>query len=173
MAHQHGLKSLDGHDLDQAQRKAEKYRDLNQPDETDSICRDVLAVEPRHQAALRSLGLSLTDRYDGDGLQLHREALGVFERLESRYERVYYTGIAWERYGKSQLAQGIGPGAHHSFHRALDLFEEAEQLASEKDPDPILRWNRVIRELTTHPLLVAEEARAPDAEMDFGDGPPR
>lgn len=173
MAHSHELKSLNGHDLDQAQRKAEKYRDLNQPDETDSICRDILAVNPQHQAALRSLGLSLTDRYDGDGMQLHREALAVFGKLESAYERTYYAGIAWERYGKSQLAQGIGPGAHHAFHRALHLFEEAEDLTEKENPDPILRWNRVVRELTTHPLLRFEEERSPESEMDFGDGPPR
>lgn len=172
MAHRHELKSLTGHDLDQAQRKAEKYRDLNQPDETDSICRDILAVDPRHQSALRSLGLSLTDRYDGDGMIYHREALAVFARLESPYERAYYTGIAWERYAKSQLAQGIGPGAHHAFHRALDLFEDAEELGAKADPDPLLRWNRVVRELNTHPLLRAVEDHAPESEMDFGDGPP-
>ncbi len=172
MARLQELKSLAGHDLDQAQRKAEKYRDLNQPDETDSICRDILAVDPKHQAALRSLGLSLTDRYEGEGMQLHREALAVFDRLENPYERTYYAGIAWERYAKSQLAQRIGPGAHHAFHRALHLFEDAEELAPKENPDPILRWNRVVRELSTHPLLQIEEGRAPESEMDFGDGPP-
>jgi tetratricopeptide (TPR) repeat protein len=167
----HELKSVAGHDLDQAQRKAEKYRDLNQPDESDSICQDILAVDPGHQAALKTLGLSITDRFSGDGMQL-RQALEVFAKIKDAYERTYLAGIAWERHAKAQLAEGIGPGAYDAFQNALDLFEDAEELAPEKDPDPILRWNRCVRELTTHPLLRAAAEQAPMSQMDFGDGPP-
>ena len=130
------------------------------------------------EQVLRKPGLAADPRFAcGPARQQNREAMhaeidAVFGKLESPYERAYYTGIAWERYAKAQLAEGIGPGAHHAFHRALELFEEAEELAANKDPDPILRWNRVVRELSTHPLLRIEEDRAPESEMDFGDGPP-
>jgi len=41
---------------------------------------------------LRTLGLSLTDRFPGRWTELHKQALSVFSRLESQYERVYYAG---------------------------------------------------------------------------------
>jgi hypothetical protein len=166
------LKSLAGHDLARAHKKAEKYRDLNEPEESDSICRDILAVEPGHQAALRTLGLALTDRYAAHWAEMHSEALAIFAKLESEYERVYYTGVAWERYGKAQLAQGIGGGAYLAFLRAVENFERAQTLAAKEDPDPILRWNRCVRELASHPLLVAAAEVGPDSDIDIGDGPP-
>jgi len=42
--------------------KTEVYRYLNEPGEAESICRDILAVEPDNQAALRLLGLAITDQ---------------------------------------------------------------------------------------------------------------
>ena len=45
--------------------KAELYRSLNEPEEAESICRDILAIEPQHQLALRLLGLALTDQFTG------------------------------------------------------------------------------------------------------------
>ena len=39
--------------------KAELYRSLSEPEEAESICRDILTIEPRHQLALRLLGLSM------------------------------------------------------------------------------------------------------------------
>ena len=42
--------------------RAERYRLLNEPWQAESICRDVLAVEPDHQAALVLLILALTDQ---------------------------------------------------------------------------------------------------------------
>src|SRR5215467_7777918 len=57
------LKRLSPNGLDTALAKAEHYRDLNQPDEAESICRDVLDVAPDHARAIRTLGLALTDRF--------------------------------------------------------------------------------------------------------------
>ena len=39
--------------------KAELYRSLNEPEEAESICRDILTIEPQHQLALRLLGSPL------------------------------------------------------------------------------------------------------------------
>jgi len=41
------------------------YRYLNQADEAESICRDILAVDAENQMALRQLGLALTDQFSG------------------------------------------------------------------------------------------------------------
>jgi tetratricopeptide (TPR) repeat protein len=166
------LKRLSEKNLNHALEKAEKYRDLNQPEEAESICRDVLEVSPDHQPTLRTLGLALTDRYRSSWMRLHAEALAVFGRLKNDYERVYYTGIAWERCGKAQLEQEAGRGAYDAFHQALKLFERAEGIADSSNPDPILRWNRCVRELTTHPLLLAAAKDPAVRDLDFGDGPP-
>jgi tetratricopeptide (TPR) repeat protein len=166
------LKRLTEKNLERALEKAEKYRDLNQPDEAESICRDILDVSPTNQGALRTLGLALTDRYPGHWVQLHAEALAAFEKLEDEYQKTYYSGVAWERAGKAQLEQGSGRGAYDAFLYALKLFERAEGMASSGQPDPVLRWNRCVRALTTHPALIAaaQDPRHPD--LDLGDAPP-
>src|SRR5262249_42050191 len=139
------LKRLTEKNLDLALQKAEHYRDLNQPDEAESICRDILDVSPTNQGALRTLGLALTDRYPGHWVQLHAEALATFKKLDDEYQQVYYSGVAWERAAKAQLEQGSGRAAYDAFLHALQLFERAEGLASSGQPDPILRWNRCVR----------------------------
>ncbi len=83
--------------------KAALYRSLNEPEEAESICRDILAIEPQHQLALRLLGLALTDQFTGHGSDRYRETEEVFRRLEDPYERVYYAGIMHERRAKAQL----------------------------------------------------------------------
>jgi len=43
--------------------KAERYRLLNEPEEAESICRDILDVDPTHEAALVNFLLALTDQF--------------------------------------------------------------------------------------------------------------
>src|SRR5271156_4963211 len=52
------LKTISKAGIPEAISKAELYRSLNEPEEAESICRDILAVEPEHQLALRLLGLA-------------------------------------------------------------------------------------------------------------------
>ena len=59
------LKTISKEGIPEALSKAERYRLLNEPGEAESICRDVMAVEPEHQGALRLLGLALTDQFVG------------------------------------------------------------------------------------------------------------
>jgi tetratricopeptide (TPR) repeat protein len=158
------LKKLAARDLDAALDKAQAYRDLNQPEEAESICLDVLDIAPRNQSALRILGLSITDQFNGRAVGLFERALDAFARLEDVYERVYYTGIAWERSGKAHLERSEGHSALTSLENALASFEEAERLGPPQSPDPILRWNRCVRLLTSHPLLQAA-IRAPHQQQ--------
>jgi hypothetical protein len=156
MRHQIKLLSLDH--IQEAWEMAEKYRDLNHPDEAESICHDILEVAPDHQPALKTLGLSLTDRFPTRWSELHKPALAVFSRLESEYDRVYYAGVAWERRGKAQLDDVVGRGAFDAFTEAVTLFERAAELAPGRS-EPILRYNRCVRALSTHPTLVATAER--------------
>ena len=133
--------------------KAEKYRDLNQPFEAESICRDVLEAAPEHQEALIVLLLALTDQFEmepGSNVAAARTVLG---RLKGAYEREYYGGIICERWGKRLLdrrAPGTGPMIHDWLRDAMDCYERAEGLRPAGDDDAILRWNTVARLITQH-----------------------
>src|ERR1700674_3052225 len=75
--------------------KAERYRYLNEPWQAESICRDVLAIDPTNQAALILLVLSLTDQFER-GIN-GQEILQIVEGLTNGYHRAYYSGIIHER----------------------------------------------------------------------------
>src|SRR5712672_1948273 len=59
------LKTISKSGIPEAIAKAELYRYLNEPEEAESICRDVLAAEPKHVLGLRTLGLAITDQFTG------------------------------------------------------------------------------------------------------------
>lgn len=151
--HEHALKKLSPGELDSAVEKAVLYRALNQPEEAESICQDVLAVDAKHQNALRVLGLAVTDRFDEVAVGLFEEAMSAFGKLENEYDRVYHEGVAWERLGKAHLRRGEGHGALTAIEHALEHYEKAEKIAPPNNPDPILRFNRCVRLLQSHRVL--------------------
>ncbi len=165
------LKRLQLETLDAAIAKAAHYRDLNQPEEAESICRDVLDVDPSHQTAWKLLGLALTDRLQSrrtPQVGLLEEAIEAFERLEDTYERVYHIGVAWERAAKAHLEREEAHSAVTAFEHALRLFEKAEGLRP-GSPDPVLRWNRCVRLLSTHSSLRAAMSAPRDDQVRLGD----
>jgi hypothetical protein len=135
--------------------KAERYRLLNEPGEAESICLDILQVEPENQQALVSLILALTDQIHGSS-RAFGDALSYTGRLATPYDRAYYEGIAWERRAKARFHNG-GQGAREYVHewisKALNCFSEAEQLRSSGNDDALLRWNACVRFLKAHPEL--------------------
>lgn len=163
------LKPLRARNLAAAVSLAKHYRDLNQPEEAESICRDILGVAPDNDDALRTLGLALTDQFPVAWMTLFDEACAVFAKLSVEYERVYYTGVAWERYAKAQLAQGRANNAIHAFEEAIQRFEAADKLASPDDPAPVLHYNRCVRALTSHPEIVRASLAPPGPEYELGD----
>lgn len=165
----YALKPLVARNLDAALALAKHYRDLNQPEEAESICRDVLAVSPNAEDAWRTLGLALTDRFPVAWMTIFDEACAAFAKLSSEYERAYYTGIAWERYAKAQLESGRAHNAIHAFEEALERFEQAEKFTPGDEPNPILHYNRCVRALTTYPELVRASGVPHQPEYEFGD----
>ena len=88
------LKPLHKDAIPAALEKAERYRLLNEPGEAESICLDILAVDPDNQRAIITLLLAFTDRFEkGYGVSetQTKELLG---RVKSEYERAYYSGIS-------------------------------------------------------------------------------
>lgn len=163
------LKAISKSGIAEALAKVELYRYLNEPEESESICRDILAVDPNQQLALRLLGLAMTDQFTGGTNDRYREVEEIFQRLADRYEQLYYTGLYYERRAKAQLRTGHSPHVVFPlFERALQCFGDAEKVRPAGNDDSILRWNRCVRLLQT-PSLVWEEQLA---SYDADDAPP-
>jgi len=167
------LKQISTNGIAEAITKAELYRSLDEPEEAESICRDILTVEPQHQFALRLLGLALTDQFASGGSDRFRETEEIFLSLEDPYERLYYTGILYERRAKAQLKTGHPPRAVLTlFELALHSFAEAEKIRPAGNDDAILRWNRCVR-LVQNPAYGWQELELESVGFEAVDTPPR
>ena len=167
------LKRISTSGIAEAVTKAELYRSLSEPEEAESICRDILSVEPQHQFALRLLGLALTDQFTSGGSDRFRETEEMFQQLADPYERLYYTGILYERRAKAQLKTGHSPRAVLTlFELALQSFAEAEKIRPAGNDDAILRWNRCVR-LLKNPTYGLEEVEFEGVGFEAVDTPPR
>jgi hypothetical protein len=129
--------------------KAERYRLLNEAEEAESICQDILAIEPTHQAAIMTLILAITDQFRDHGVSGNvARAQNLVPLLEDDYSRCYYGGIICERRAKAYLSQnGLQAGAavYEWFREAMQLFERAEALRPAGNDDAVLRWNACAR----------------------------
>ena len=74
--------------IPQALEKAERYRLLNEPAQAESICLDVLAVDPENQRVLVLLILALTDQFQTGPTDCIRQAEALVPRLHGEYERL-------------------------------------------------------------------------------------
>ena len=149
------LKSLTEAGIPSALEKAEQYRLLNQPWAAESICLDIVALQPAHQHALRTLLLARTDQFGNDSgaLKRARETLAL---LTSEYERAYYAGIICERRAKAQLdhhSPGARFMAYDELREAMAYYEAAEAIRPASDDDAILRWNTCARLLDASPHI--------------------
>jgi len=158
----------------EALQKALRYRLLNEPLEAESICRDVLAVEPDNQQALITLLLALTDQFDTVFTPALNEAQEVVDQLQGEYEQAYYQGIMHERWAGAQLARDMPPNfAIEWFRRAMQCYEQAEQLAKPNDPDALLRYNTCARYLQKHETPGEQNvSMTHDVISEFGDDVP-
>jgi len=145
------LKSISPESVGAALSKVELYRFLNEPEEAESICQDVLAVDPGHQLALRMLGLAITDQFTGSSSDRYSEVETIFQQLTDRYEKLYYTGLLHERRAKAQLHAGRPP---HTLmvllEEAMRCYGEAEKIRPTGNDEAILRWNRCVRLIHGH-----------------------
>jgi len=148
------LKPISAKAIPEALQKAERYRLINEPAQAESICQDIVGVDPNNQAALITLLLAITDQF-GNGGSVPR-ARDVLRRIEGRYEQAYYGGIIWERMARGQMRQGSPNSAfaaYESFRRAMDCYEQAERHRPAGNDDAILRWNSCARTLMQNQTL--------------------
>lgn len=154
-----------------ALEKALRYRLLNEPIEAESICRDVLAIDPDNRTALVTLLLALTDQFETQFAEARDAATDVLNRLQGEYERAYYQGIIHERWSKALRARGLPEDAGANWLReALQCYERAQELAAADDPDAVLRWNACVRMLGYKEHATQQsESLTHDVEAGFGD----
>ncbi len=158
------LKSLHKEAVGAALEKAKHYRLLNEPGAAESICLDILRVEPENQDALVTLVLAMSDRLSTDYAVGDSQIKNYLDRISDEYEREYYAGIVYERRAKAVLKRGT-PGsestAYDLFRQAMSRFEKAEQLRPPGNDDAILRWNGCARIVMSNKL----EPREMDADF--------
>jgi len=156
------LKALSKDAIDAALAKAERYRLLNEPGEAESICLDILQIDPSNQAAHVTLLLSLTDQF-GHMPGAHDRARASLVHLQSEYDQEYYAGIIAERRAKAQFARGgagSSVGVFEWITDAMRHFDRAEALRPAGNDDARLRWNACARFLDRHPQLRATDERS-------------
>lgn len=147
------LKKINKEAVPRALEKVDRYRLLNNPEQAESICRDILAVEPGNQEALVKLILSLTDQFDKGNVG--KEANTLLSQLNDDYQREYYTGIILEREGKAALIREFPDSRHDAYEwlkEAMEAYERASALSVLDNSDAILRWNACARSIEKHHL---------------------
>jgi hypothetical protein len=167
------LKPITRQGIAHAAAKAERYRLLNEPQEAESICHDILAIDPDNQEVLVMLLLAITDQFGKSASVGAGHAQKVLGKLRGKYEKAYYAGIISERWGKSRLRGGDHPGMASGFFReAMESYAGAMALAPAGNDDAILRWNACVRFMEENPHLRSETEEAA-SESGFPDGAPR
>src|SRR5688500_9646718 len=152
------LKRISPSGVPAALQKAERYRLLNDSSAAESICRDIVEIEPDNQQALVVLLLAITDQFGDDLGDSVRRAREVLPRLKDEYKRAYYACIISERRAKAQRRQsipGAGSMAYASLRDAMEWYEKAEAMRPAGNDEAILRWNTCAR------LLAADDHLRP------------
>ena len=140
------LKPISTGAVPNAIKKAEQYRVINEPEQAESICLDILAAQPGDQHALTVLILAVTDQFGREGSAGARQATEYVARLDDEYQRQYYGGLVLERQARAYLGRGKSRvSAYDCFRAAMDHYDKAERLRPEDDDSAVLRWNACLR----------------------------
>jgi len=160
------LKPLSPSAIGAALVKAERYRLLNEPEQSQSICEDVLRADPTNYDAHIMLILAITDGFPRSTADAAR-AGNLAAVLPSEYDRHYYAGLVAERRARAVLFQGgMGERAgSHWLHQAMRQYERAEAVRPPGNDDARLRWNACARLFNTHPALQHDDEEEPSAPI--------
>jgi hypothetical protein len=144
-----------------ALEKAKQYRLLQEPEQAESICLDILDAEPVHHDAKILLILSLTDQFAHNGQMLDpKRVLKLVDGLEDEYERLYYRGIVSERRARAMLIESMSRSfTFEYFREAMGYYKQAQASRPGNNDDAILRWNSCLR-------TVVRERLQPRADRD-------
>lgn len=154
------LKALHTDSITTAIAKAERYRFLNDASAAESICRDILQVDPENQQVLVMLILSLTDQFGDFGRAGIEQVRELVPRLKQEYQRCYYSGILCERWAKARLNSphmGSSHVVYEWLRDAMTWFEKAEAIRPAGNDEALLRWNSCVRSIAQHKLEARDD----------------
>jgi tetratricopeptide (TPR) repeat protein len=150
------LRTLSREAIPIALEKADRYRLLKEPLEAQSICRDILEIDPQNQQALVTLLLALTDSFKQQLNPAFQQAEELLRQLGDQFCKAYYGGIICERRAKVHFERrepGSGQLAYEWFRKAMALYDQALNSCSPGNQDALLRWNTCARVLMQNPQL--------------------
>lgn len=152
------LKPLTHSAVPAALAKAERYRLLNEPEQCQSICEDVLRADPDNHQARIMLILAITDSFPTTTESATR-ATELAASLPTDYERMYYAGLVAERRGRALLSQG-GLGRRSAgqwLQQAMTEYDRADAVRPPDNDEARLRWNACARVFNAQPDLLTED----------------
>ncbi|MBT8330618.1 MAG: hypothetical protein HKP52_03360 [Desulfofustis sp.] len=169
------IKALSQEAIPEALQMAERYRLLNEPDEAESICLDILAADPNHQEALITLLLSQTDKFrDNRLIPAFDQAKEIVDKLGDAYCKSYYLGVIFERRAKYHLKLG-GPGAGTVAHgwlvKAMDEYKDALTNCDPGNQKAVLRLNSCVRLMNNNPEIQPDSSEQREPLLDSFDTP--
>jgi hypothetical protein len=159
------FKQLGKEAIPAAIEKAKQYRLLNEPGAAQSICLDILEIEPDNQEALVINILAMTDRLNRDYSVDNSQIQTYLNRITDGFQKAYYTGIVFERRAKAILRKGsLGSEdtVFELFRQAMECFDKAESLSSDQNDNAILRYNHCLRIINANNLAPQERSLAFD-----------
>ena len=152
-----------------ALQKAHRYRVLNDSTAAESICLDVLELEPENVEAIVMHVLSITDQFvSGQAADLRRAGVAL-DPLRDPYRNAYYNGIICERWAKSMLQRKVPRAEERAYEwieKALGWYGRAEAMRPPGNDEAILRWNTCVRMLQRDPHLGPREAEAWEPSLE-------
>ncbi len=163
------LKAITQEGVPAALQKAHRYRVLNDSAAAESICLDVLAVDPSNREALVMHVLSITDQFDGGRAVDLKRAEEAVALLKDPYTNAYYNGITCERWAKAIIRRNIPRGDEMAWEwidRAFVWYGKAEKLRAPGNDEAILRWNACVRLLAARPKVRPRAAEAYEPALE-------
>lgn len=154
------LKPISRESIPAAIEKAERYRLLNEPSQTESICLDILEANPQNDKAIIVLLLAITDQFIASSSGDVNRARQLLPRLQNEYEKNYYAGIICEREGMAvfnRSMMGSQFAVYEWLSEAMEFYERAEAIRPTGNDDALLRWNTCARMIMRHNLKPMNE----------------
>jgi hypothetical protein len=149
--------------------KAHRYRLLNDSVAAESICLDVLSVEPGNEEALVMHVLAITDQFVAGHAEDRVRGATAVAQLTDPYRNAYYNGVLCERWAKSIMQRTIsrrGEMAYEWIEKAMTWYAKAESLRPPGNDDSILRWNTCVRMLSRDSQVRPHEAEAWEPSLE-------
>ena len=156
-----GFRLLSKDSIPDALKKAERYRLLGEPDEAESVCLDILQVDPDNQDARVDLILAISDQFGRERRPRVDLAMKLVAELTDEYQRRYYEAVVLERAARAHIDLDTPPVlVFLRYCEAMDKFASAAAIRPVGDDSAVIRWNacvRAIRRRQLQPGLEAEE----------------